>query len=136
MIGKVLRGGGRRHSLRRFFIFGAYTSLAVLVLSTTPAAAQNPPLFANGFRWIGTIATGKTCTAPQGWIAERLLPTPNLPFGLGNFCLYTWSQIGQGVPPQSGDISALRNVSQNLTEDVPVVFPSAVPSPEEAFLTG
>ncbi len=135
MIGKLLRGAGRRHRLCLFFAFCACTSLAGMMLSTAPAAAQNAPLYNSGFRWMGTA---KACTAPTGWTAERLLPG-NPPPTLGDLCLYTWNQMGQGIAPRSEDISALFTVSQaqNLTEDVPVLFPSAFPSAAEtAFLTG
>jgi len=136
MIGKLLRGAGRRPNVRPLFAFCTLASLAALILSTAPAAAQAASYFNKGFRWIGTA---KTCMAPSEWIAERMFPTSNLPFGLGDFCLYTWSKMGQGVVPTSGDVSRLFSVSQaqNLTEDVPVVFPNTLPSTEEvAFLSG
>ena len=143
MIGKVLRGDGQRHRLRPRFarscaslVASLVASFVALIAPAAPVAAQTAPLFNAGLRWIGTA---RSCTAPSGWSAERLFRGSQLPSPLGEFCLYTWTQLEQGIAPRSADISALFTASQaqNLTEDVPVVYANAFPSAEEqAFLVG
>ncbi|HEX8107266.1 MAG TPA: S8/S53 family peptidase [Kofleriaceae bacterium] len=99
------------------------------------ARAQGvPPLFNHGLRWIGSAAT---CQAPGGWTASRLFRSGQLGAALDRLCVYRWNQAGT-LPTQS-DIADLFTVSgsDDLTEDVPVVYQSAAFSPPEiAFLTG
>jgi hypothetical protein len=140
MIGKLLRGAGRRHGVRLSFAFCALSSFVTAILATVPAAAQSPSYFNKGIRWIG-IRTTSTCTAPRAptsWTAEPLFASSTLPAGLAQLCLYAWSPV-PARDPTSTEVQDLFNarVAQDLTEDVPVVFPSAPFSTQEvAFFTG
>jgi hypothetical protein len=134
MIGKLLRAAGQRHVHHPFFAL--CSSLAAVVLFTAPAAAQSPPYFNEGRRWIGMA---QACTAPREWIAEHLFRAAKLPTTLADFCLFTWDPTGRAEAPQPTEVQALFTVSraQQMTEDVPVLFPSApTVSPEEAFYGG
>lgn len=136
MIGKLLRGAGQRRGRRLFFALCTFSSFAAVVLSTAPAAAQSPPYFNEGRRWIGMA---QTCTAPREWIAEHLFRAAKLPAALADFCLFTWDPTGRAATPQPTEVQALFSVSraQQMTEDVPVLFPSSpMASPEEAFYGG
>ena len=136
MIGKLLRAAGQRHVHHPFFALCTVASLAAVVLSTTPAAAQSPPYFNEGRRWIGMA---HTCTAPPGWTAERLFRATKLPATLADFCLYTWLPVVRTAVPAPADVQALVTTSgaQQLTEDVPVLFPTApAVSTEEGLYTG
>jgi hypothetical protein len=109
----------------------AALSLALLIVCTTSAAAQSPPYFNDGLRWIGTA---DACVAPVEWTAERVFRTAQRP-ELAGFCLYTWSGA-RGTVPTTPQITKLFAVSaaQGVTEDVPVVFASAAFTPEEQAL--
>lgn len=136
MIGKLLRAAGQRHVRHPFFALCTVSSLAAVVLSTTPAAAQSPPYFNEGRRWIGMA---HTCTAPREWVAEHLFRAAKLPTALADFCLFTWDPTGRAATPQPTEVQALFTVSraQEMTEDVPVLFPSApTASPEESLYGG
>lgn len=100
-----------------------------LCAAAAPASAQSPPYVAGGIRWIGTA---KECTAPAGWRAERVFSSA--PVQIGNLCLYLW--LAPAKPPSPAQISKLFSDSgaAELTEDVPVVFPSAPFSPPEVAL--
>ncbi len=129
MIGKVFRGAGPRYGVGLRVSLSA-VSLVTLILSTAPAAAQSPPYFNEGLRWIGIA---KPCVAPAEWTAERLFRAASLPATLSGFCLFTWAEAGR---PTDTQISDLFNISRarEMTEDVPVLFPSAPPA-EQAFYT-
>jgi hypothetical protein len=106
------------------------------ILWAAPAAAQSPPYVNAGLRWIGTAAT---CKAPVGWTAERLFHASQLPPALAGFCLYTWTPATPGTAPTSDQVRQLfaGSGAQGLTEDAPVLYPSADYSAEEvAFFAG
>ena len=130
MIGKVLRGAGQRHGARACFALCVSSSLGVAILRAAPAAAQSPPYFNAGLRWIGIA---RPCTAPADWTAEPLFLGHQLPPALSNYCLYRWTPATRDTTPTPAQVHGLFSVSQaqEMTEDVPVVFPSAPFSAEE-----
>lgn len=135
MIGKLVRGQGPRRGIRPSLALGAAALLAA-TLWAFPAAAQSPPYINGGLRWIGTAAS---CKAPAGWTAERLFRARQLAPDLAGFCLYTWTPATPGVAPTSDQVNQLLAASgaQDLTEDAPVLYPSAGFSAEEvAFFAG
>jgi hypothetical protein len=108
------------------------SSIATVTLPSAPAAAQRQSYFNDGLRWLGRA---KACVAPRDWAAEPLFRTPAVPAALADFCLYSWTRAGA---PSDSDVAALVTASaaRDLTEDVPVLFPSAPPATaEEAFYT-
>lgn len=129
MIGKLLRGAGPRHGLHLSFAFYACWSLAATIWSTVPTAAQSPPYYNEGLRWMGMAPT---CTAPPDWTAERLFHA-FMPPALTDFCLYTWTPVVPAAAPTSAQMLSLFTVSgaQEMTEDVPVLYPTAPFSTEE-----
>jgi Subtilase family len=125
MIDQVLRRGS-----------SVIAALVILWIASAPSLAspvcRGPrTLYNRGLRWIGVAPT---CTAPPGWIAERLFRDPTLPAALTELCLYTWTAAP--ASPAEADVDALACVSQELTEDVPVVYPSGFSTPETALFTG
>lgn len=133
MIGKFLRGSGRRHGLCLFFAFCASASLSMVTLAMAKAGPPSQ-YFNDGLRWVGTA---QTCTAPAGWTAERLFHSSNLSPDLAGLCLYAWNLAEHGAPPTAADISSLFTVSraQEMTQDVAVLFPSAEFSTQEESLS-
>lgn len=130
----VRRARHRSRSRSGVALFGP--ALFVLALCAAgPARAQGvPPLLNHGVRWIGSATT---CRAPGGWTAARLFRTTGLGNGLDRFCAYRWIQAS--TLPTQADIAGLfmSSGSDDLTEDVPVVYQNAAFSPAEiAFLTG
>lgn len=107
----------------------AMMATVAVAAAPAPAAAQNPPYVARGVRWIGAASE---CLAPPGWHAERVFSSG--PPGVANLCLYQWRSPPSGAPPTPAQVADLFAVSgaTDLTEDVPVVFPSAGFSAEEA----
>lgn len=123
----TLRGDGRTNGLA---MIARWLSVAFVAMAAvaTPAAAQSPPYVAGGIRWIGAASE---CSAPVGWSAERVFK--GAPQGVANLCLYLWLSPPPGNPPTPTQVAALFSASHatDLTEDVPVVFPSAAFTPEE-----
>ncbi|MEO7735449.1 MAG: S8 family serine peptidase [Kofleriaceae bacterium] len=96
-----------------------------------PAAAQSPPYDNEGLRWIGVAAA---CKAPSEWTAARVFRSANaLPAALAELCLYTWRADGSPAPAQIAQLFAV-SAAQQLTEDVPVLAPSAPFSAAELAL--
>lgn len=117
---------------------GAIAALAIGWIATAPgraapAGSDAPPLYNRGLRWIGVA---QTCVAPRGWVAERLFRGTALPGALGRMCLYTWSSAS--APPSQAQLAALASASgaQELTEDVPVLYPSGFSAQDTALFTG
>jgi hypothetical protein len=128
----TLRGDGSIDaSIDRLPMMARWLAVAFVAMAavSAPAAAQAPLPVAGGLRWIGVSAR---CMAPPGWGAERVLRCS--PPGTPPLCLYTWLS---GADPTQGDLNTLflRSGATQLTEDVPVVFPSAFPS-EQAVIDG
>jgi subtilase family protein len=136
MVGKVLRGAHPRRGLGLLFALCAFSSLRT---ASSSVAKVSVPGYRNaGLRWIGLAPA---CTAPTGWVAERLFHAPALPAALGELCVYDWVPSGGATEPTALQVSVLFTGSRarELTEDVPVVYPSAPsaafpPSPEETAL--
>jgi len=137
MISKLHRGGARRHGLRLSVAFYVVFLLATAVPSVATAAAPPPPPYVQGGRrWLGTAPT---CTAPAGWIAERLFRLIKLPGSLADLCRYTWVPTVPGRAPTNTEVTALFSGSGalELTEDVAVLYPAtSVSAEEEAVFTG
>lgn len=127
MIHKLV--GAHRRGLRVCFALCAFSSLHAMSSCTAETAT---PYLNEGLRWIGTAPT---CTAPADWTAERLFRSSRLPAGLAELCVYTWIPA-RAAAPTATEIGALFTVSgaQEMTEDVPVVLPSAAFSTEEVAL--
>lgn len=123
---RVERCGDRLAMMTRGLI-----ACAAICGAAGPAAAQSPPYVAHGIRWIGAA---QDCIAPTGWRTERVFSSA--PAQVGNLCLYLW--LAPAQPPTPAEISKLFATSGalDLTEDVPVVFPSASFSSEEVALFG
>jgi subtilisin family serine protease len=131
MTGTLRRGPLPRRGTCPFPALCASSVLAA-ILWAGPAAAQSPPYVNAALRWIGTAAP---CKAPAGWTAEPVFRASPLPADLAGFCLYTWT-AGPGSPPTSEQVRQLFAASgaQGLTEDAPVLYPSAGFIPEQVAL--
>jgi hypothetical protein len=111
----------------------ATAGFALWLSLVRPAAAQSPPYDNDGLRWIGVAAS---CKAPVEWTAARVFRSPQLPSALAQLCLYTWQAEGQPAPAQIAQLFQISG-AQQLTEDVPVLAPSApFSAPELALLRG
>lgn len=127
MIGKVLRGGS-----------SAVAALAILWIGlarsgATPAGGDAPGPYNRGLRWIGAA---EACTAPRGWTAERLFRDASLPDALTGLCLYTWAAAPSAPTQAQLDALVIASRAQELTEDVPVLYPSAFSAQDTALFTG
>jgi hypothetical protein len=129
----VHRGHPRSRHRSGVARFGPALVVLVLCAAGSARAQSGPPLVNHGLRWIGSAAT---CRAPSGWTASRLFLSGQLGGGLDRLCVYRWKDA---TPPTQSSIDGLRtgSGSDDLTEDVPVVYQSGAFSPAEiGLLTG
>jgi hypothetical protein len=112
-------------------------AFAAIMACPAPAAAQVPPYFNQGLRWIGMRpASAPACVPVPGWTTGPVFSGITLGPSLARLCLYVWDP--GGTPPTPAQIATLFAVSgaTELVEDVPVVFPAAYSSEEIALFTG
>jgi len=114
----------------------AILCIAFPLVAPSPAMAQTARTqYSRGLGWLGRAAS---CIAPAGWSASRLFHLGGLRPDLAQLCLYRWTGA-LGPLPSAAQLAALATTSQatELTEDVPVVYPSAPWSgAETAVLAG
>ncbi len=139
MVGKLLCGAPSRRGRRLSIALCAGVPLLVLMCAVVPVRAQTPPYANQGLRWIGKrTLPGMTCTAPVGWSATPLFKSGKLPVTMASLCRYRWALAGAPTVKDVTNLASWRFLApRSLTEDVPVLSPSAAYSPEEtAFFAG